>query len=166
MYNPTARFIFLDIDGVLRTWPHTCPFFVNTFGRKVPSYNTAAVAHLNWLVRETRAEIVISSTWRCQGIVGMQRDFDDWGIHATIWSMLPPDRPGLDDRGMQIHWWLERWAARHPEVTDYVEPLAVILDDEETYAQGCTLIHTTIERGLTWEHADKAYACLMGKEWR
>ena len=159
--TPIARLIFLDIDGVLRTWPSTCPFYVNTFGRKVPSFNCKAVHALNWLVRATQAHVVISSAWRCQGVVKMQRDLSDWGVHASIYSMLPRDTDGLWNRSEQIDWWLARRRRRYPGFTSRF----VILDDEPpAYDLSDQWIETTIEQGLTWELAEVAYALLLGRQ--
>jgi hypothetical protein len=166
---PLTRFIFLDIDGVLRTWPATCPFFTNTFGRRVPSYNCRAVRALNWLVRTTGAKIVMTSVWREQGKVGMQRDLQDWGVHARITSMvardcrthcrLPMPSRCDCDRSRQIERWLLLWMLRHLRQGW----TAVALDDDLTLAEGVLLVQTTIEDGLTWEKADMAYAYLTGQ---
>lgn len=159
-----TRLLFLDIDGVLRTWPSTCPSFTNTCGRRVLSYNCRAVSALNWLVRITGARLVISSVWREQGKRGMQVNLQDWGVHAPIASMLMRDcRIFCDiptrcdcDRSRQIERWLLLWMLRHPGEAW----VGVALDDEPTQAEGVPLVQTTFEQGLTWELADRAAGLL------
>jgi hypothetical protein len=155
------RLVFLDVDGVLRTWPPTHPFTTNAAGRKVASYNCHAVAAFNWLMETTQATLVMTSTWREQGKRGMQDDLQDWGVQKQIDSMVERNcRPWCGehcDRSHQITRWLARYRTRHG-VKDWN---AVALDDDPTRGQGWTLIQTTIEEGLTWEKAESARAYLM-----
>jgi hypothetical protein len=165
------RLIFLDVDGVLRTWPSPVPFHDSADGRRGASYNPACVAALNWLVAASQARLVISSTWRVQGRFGMQRDLDSWGVHARIYSMLPRDQ--LPPRGSYNHTAMEHWLAtttrarqiehwlglymqRHPGTVTR----GVALDDEDTRAVGVSLVQTTIAEGLTWMKARQALAIL------
>ena len=158
--------LLLDIDGVLRTWPPPCPFFTNTFGRRVPSYNPRAVSALNWLVRESQAALVITSVWREQGHRGMQRDLEDWGVKARIASMTPRSMEPGDTRVDQITRWQARVLFRlwqRPGCHGLI-PRMVALDDEPLEVPMVLALRTTITEGLTWDIAETALNYLQTKE--
>ena len=61
------KVIFLDIDGVLNStkWFDLC----RELKAKDPDYvfpelDTVAISNLNWVIRETGALVVVSSSWR------------------------------------------------------------------------------------------------------
>lgn len=63
------KIIFLDIDGVLATGGRegTINRHVEVEGHRFNPFYGPAVEQLNRVIRETEAEIVVSSSWRCDG---------------------------------------------------------------------------------------------------
>lgn len=111
------KVIFLDIDGVLNVIPQGQDKYGGIFHQHF-------VDNLAWIIQETGAKIVVSSSWRHSGlqfILDMWRDRDLPGEVVDITG----DRLDLDcfsfQRGVEIQEWLDV----HPEVTKYV-----ILDDD------------------------------------
>lgn len=171
--------VFLDIDGVIRTHPYTCPTFTNTHGRKVLNYNTRAVSALNWLLRQTDARLVVSSTWREVGHVRIRQCLADWGVTWPITSLLPRDdrNRGTDPkdwetRGDQMATWLRVFQERHMGTVLH----SVVLDDDPPEyvlprmaailgRPYFPLIRTTHEQGLTWELAEQARDWLTAYRW-
>jgi HAD domain in Swiss Army Knife RNA repair proteins len=159
--------VVLDIDGELRSWPPPCATCVNAAGRTVLSYNPEAVRAFHWLMDETQAMLVVSSTWRMLGKVRLQTVLQDWGVTVPSSSLLrqeyPKAYPGTpawkaNARAVQLHDWLELYSQRHAG-----HPLRmVILDDEHTTHPDTLLMQMHVEIGLTWEQARRAVAYLQG----
>jgi len=156
--------IFLDIDGVL----NSIEFAKRTEFTGWPDghIDHEAVKHLNRLITETNAKIVISSSWRkmvdpeelagvlaragCIGeIIGETPDF--W--HMESWERpIPAARDGRFVRGDEIQAWLDA----HPEVEVFV-----IFDDDSDMAHLVDqFIKTSSETGLLAEHVERAIAML------
>ena len=87
----------------------------------------------------------------------MQRDLDDWGVQATIASMLPRESPGYEDRSDQIDAWLVLWRLRHAGQDPRI---AVLDDDPPAWHLAPCWVATTIAEGLTWDKATEALALL------
>jgi hypothetical protein len=117
------KIIFLDIDGVLNVIPQGHDEWGGIFHKHF-------VDNLKWIIEETNAKIVISSSWRFSGLQSMidmwkERKYPGEIIDITPWN-LPNVNPKLGfyqrlERGHEI----EDWLNRHPNVTNYV-----ILDDD------------------------------------
>ncbi len=140
------KVIFLDVDGVLnRRSTHTlspsgCMFVEDIL-----------VATLASLVRQTEAQLVLSSTWR-KGYFDIRdgrldtSDAEDYDalVGALLYAGLairdhtPLRKP--KDRAAEI----TRFLADHPEVDSYV-----ILDDEAVAGFGDRQVKTDPRRGLT-----------------
>lgn len=118
------KVIFLDIDGVLNIISQDHDIFGGVFHKHF-------VVNLKRIIDNTGAKIVISSTWRYDGLKKMK---DMW-VHRELPGEvidITPDTYDLVnlglfryydevDRGHEISFWLEQ----HPEVENYV-----ILDDD------------------------------------
>lgn len=111
------KIIFLDIDGVL----------MGTDG-VAEAPDPARVARLNGLAERTGAQLVVSSTWRSQGLEALTALLREWGVTAPVAGMTD-DLGWLDfttpiglHRGDEIGQWLDE----HPGVEDFV-----ILDDDD-----------------------------------
>ena len=167
------KYIFLDIDGVLR------PFKAGTPGRELRKTNTTAVFSsraldlLAQLVKESGAAIVLSSNWRnvqtAEDAAALKRFTDVLaGRSLHIFSQLEippasggraagaaPQRSGSDDREQRIRQWL-RQNDPHPEAV-------CILDDRPMdgplapYSVLCSC-----ETGLTEEDLLRAKQLLNG----
>jgi len=121
------KVIFLDFDGPMI--PNRSYWYGGnlTDCGVVKTFDPVAVSMINYLLWESKAKLVISSTWRKQGyevvsaLISKQgieptHLHDDWRTDSLMlgWS-------GTAYRGHEVHDWLDR----HPEVDTYVS-----IDDE------------------------------------
>lgn len=118
------KVIFLDIDGVLNHEQHY-KWLMETdepteLQRVYPysEFNPKSCELLNKIIKETGARIVVSSSWRLDGINRLNIIFKHLGL-PNIYDITPCLNTA---RGIEIGAWL----AAHPEVDKYV-----ILDDDE-----------------------------------
>jgi hypothetical protein len=81
-------------------------------------FNPKSCQLLNEIIKETGAEIVVSSSWRLDGENRLNSLFKHFGL-PRIYSITPCLNT---ERGIEI----DAWLAAHPEVDGYV-----ILDDDE-----------------------------------
>ena len=120
------KVIFLDIDGVLR--PVTGEGF-----------NQKCITKLNQLIELTDAKIVISSTWRQQGIDyvkeflyenGLVGDIIDMtpilGV-SRIWSKFEKYEKIKVPRGFEI----KQWLVDYTTMDQYVESYVIIDDSSD-----------------------------------
>ena len=134
------KVIFLDIDGVL----NTCDGLETGIDRGL-------VAHLNTLVRESGASIVVSSSWRIAGLRRIRTILREHGFVGRVSGVTPISSLGM--RSLEIQAWLDRcrWS-----VTGLV-----ILDDNDDMAQlGSHLVRTDYRKGLTSDDVAAALARL------
>jgi hypothetical protein len=88
-----------------------------------------SVRYLNWIVESCDAKIVISSTWRMNGLEEMRRMWKERELPGEIIGVTPSMRnydselsfEERAERGNEIKWYLDN----HPEITNYV-----IIDDD------------------------------------
>lgn len=157
------KIIFLDIDGVLNSEE----FFVERtqdcryhdykkagysarLARQMCSLDSVAIAKLNYLLSQTDAKIVVSSTWRADD-PELQELFAIVGIPAYI-DITPYHE--TRHRGTEIKMWLDK----HPEVSNYI-----IIDDDDDmlYDQMKHFIQTdAYKRGLSDLDVEKAIKIL------
>ncbi len=166
------KFIFLDFDGVLTTARyHNMLRRCNkvTLDRFGELFDPQAVANLQTILKQTRAKLVITSSWRTEGL-GMMRDlwhtrmlpgqvaditpFYLYGAFRRSSAKEPFVGFTSGSRGMEIAEWLIRNAEPH---TPYV-----ILDDEEDILlrQIDRFIKIDAETGITLENAHHAIELL------
>jgi hypothetical protein len=81
-------------------------------------FNPKSCQLLNEIIKETGAQIVVSSSWRLDGENRLNSLFKHFGL-PRIYSTTPCLNTA---RGIEI----DAWLAAHPEVDKYV-----ILDDDE-----------------------------------
>lgn len=124
------KVIFLDIDGVLNHEKHYMWLMETdepTPLQRVHPYsefNPESCKILNRIIDETNAKIVLSSTWRLDGIQYMNNIFKHVGIFHKLYGITPSLAHKYDTtlcRGKEI----DKWLSEHPEVTKYV-----IIDDD------------------------------------
>ena len=104
------KVIFLDFDGVLTTKS-------TQFGFGDPN----CVLALNRVTTMTDAKIVVSSTWRFQGLKAVQENLRNWGVVAEVIDVTPRLIDDTGTRGDEIRQWL----VENPVVSRFV-----ILDDD------------------------------------
>lgn len=156
------KYIFLDIDGVLNSAEYYLEKPVNVRIKElegtVPdthiavclaSIDSSKVKLLNKLIDETKARIVISSSWR--GDSALQYVFSKAGIEGLIYGETP--RLPNESRGKEVRKWLEteRWPYRYVIIDDDMDMLDSQLDH---------FVQTDWKVGLTEENVIKAIKIL------
>lgn len=159
------RLIFLDIDGVL----NSAEFFTRTESirerRMSETHGTRqwwavqldqdAVTRLNRIVKETRASVVVSSTWRLSNTVDdLQAILEMKGFRGEVIGKTP----NLGERGHEIWDWM---LGLEGTVESFV-----ILDDcapENVEPLGRFLVPTTWLDGLQDEQVTAAIELLCGR---
>lgn len=140
------KVIFLDIDGVLNH--RNSPIVGGIF-----DIDLSLVPILARIVKETGAEIVLSSTWRI-----LESNRKRVSHVLDLHGMKFIDRTDIlnDERSIEILEWLHR----HPEVNKFV-----IIDDDSdagTNGLGEFFFKTSWNNGLTDEIADRVITYLRG----
>lgn len=121
------KVIFLDIDGVL-----------NVYGEGRDKYgsgfHTPLVENLRYIIEQTDAKIVISSTWRFNGLQEMKDMWRDRGLPGDVIDITPDKYDELVIcssidyekvlRGHEIQYWLDT----HNDIESYV-----IIDDDTDF---------------------------------
>ena len=117
------KVIFLDIDGVLNLIPQGHDKYGAIFHNHL-------VENLRYLVEQTQAKIVISSTWRMSGLEEMKNMWKDRNLPGEVIGVTPISRFLREDETFD-----ER-KERGREIQEYIDNnLAtienyVILDDD------------------------------------
>lgn len=105
------RIILLDIDGVLNVnFPSH-----DEYGR---CFHPNFIDNLKYIIDETGAKIVISSTWRFSGLVIMKEMWEKRNLPGEVIDITP--HIDICKRGEEIEYWL-----KNNEVDSYV-----IIDDD------------------------------------
>ena len=122
------KIIFLDIDGVLNVISKEDDQFGGTFHEKF-------VDNLRYIIEQTGAKIVISSTWRFSGLDNMKKLWEFRNLPGEVIDITPDcydlvnERRfkylDLVDRGHEIDYWLEG----RTDIKSYV----IIDDDNNLY---------------------------------
>lgn len=159
--------IFLDIDGVLnRHGYNACS------GVESSTIEPGAVASLNRILRESNAEIVLSSAWRYMVYGGAMslRGFEyllrthGLAVKDRLVGLTVTDEE-IPNRGQQIVAWLNKHGKGRPYV---------VLDDGGSVGPddwsdlgiedaALTVVWCDGEKGLTEGHADRALSALRGE---
>lgn len=118
------KIIFLDIDGVLNVYCESRDVFGCIFHKHFED-------NLRWIIEQTGAKIVISSTWRYSGLKVMQDMWIQRELAGEVIDITPDmvkfieheedDFYASVDRGEEIQKWLDN----HSDIESYV-----IIDDD------------------------------------
>lgn len=133
------KVIFLDIDGVLNNFNSLAKYGLDYIDQN-------AVELVAQIVKETKAKIVLTSTWRLN-----ERDLE------LVKKSLMVSGIGLEDCTKKLEnkarlEEIKEWLERHPEVKRFV-----ILDDDEDAGFGMDgFFITDPEIGITGDIAGKA----------
>ena len=152
------KYIFLDFDGVINT--------------QNDMFDKNAVANLRRLLVRTDAKVVISSTWRLQGMEYIQQLWQEYHLPGEVIGLTPScnsisfsNVDGLEEwqglhgcKGLEIAEWL-RLNAKEPY--QYI-----ILDDEEDFllSQREHLVKVEGSNGLNKADVRVAIQILKAKE--
>lgn len=113
------KVIFLDIDGVLNVYPQGRDDYGSIFHKHF-------VDNLKWIIEQTDAKIVISSTWRFSGLEIMKEMWRVRNLPGEVIDITPDfmNQTGTSlQRGKEIQKWLDE----NPSVSNY----AIIDDDSD-----------------------------------
>jgi hypothetical protein len=152
------KVLFLDFDGpIIPIMSHKCPRVSGKGAQAWPS----CVAALNRITDATGAVIVVSSTWRADGITKTRERLKQWGVKADCIALTPyldkKTESGLwaaVPRGLEIQKWLDDYG-RHP-----IESFVILDDDKDMEHLMPFLIQTPFEVGLSEADADRAIEML------
>lgn len=135
--------IFLDIDGVLVT-----PASSFQRSRTGAVCEPSAIQALNYLIAETGASVVITSTWRLDYTSEELREILlSWGLRAEIAGFAPQGSRRSEE--------IQSWLGANGVST------FVILDDQADMGDlTAYLVQTDFEKGLTIDDARKACTLL------
>lgn len=130
------KVLFLDIDGVCNSLAYAQRNNMNLWHATDP----ALVKLVRRIIKETKCDVVLSSTWRLypEARAVVKRDVCHF-IDVTK-DMQAGAKRGVVERGIEVQEWLDR----HPAVTQYA-----ILDDEPDFLPHQWLFKTTFEMGIT-----------------
>lgn len=115
------KVIFLDIDGVLNVYPQGRDDYGSIFHKHF-------VDNLSWIIEQTGAKIVISSTWRFSGLDIMIEMWKVRNLPGEVIGITPDfmHQTGTTlQRGKEIIAWIEEWEKINTKIKSYV-----IIDDD------------------------------------
>ncbi len=151
-----TKLIFLDVDGVLNTFDFMHAMTVLNEERSVDQwymhwFDPRAVMWLQYIIRETDARIVVSSTWRGN------KHFDKMWASRQMPDVIIGKTPRLYGkyRGAEIRQWMEEYGL--DKIYSYL-----ILDDDRDMLpeQKPHFLWTNGEFGLTMAEARKGIEIL------
>ena len=137
------KYLFLDFDGVLNTGKYARQMKregIDPFDDFGAMFDPEAIANLKHIVELTGCKVILSSTWRNEGIMRMRELWKERGLPGEIFSMTPillsssfqdamtgemMGMPLRESKALEINAWLFQNAGK-----DY---RFVILDDEDFF---------------------------------
>jgi HAD domain in Swiss Army Knife RNA repair proteins len=152
-----VRILFLDFDGVL----NSTAFAMRVQRSGVLGLDPGAVARVNWILAETGAEVVVSSTWRHKRTRMQLLDIlRAVGFVGTLRGKTPDCVPCADplskrhvgERGDEIQAWLDSAVLCGLEIESFV----ILDDDADMRHLKDRLVKTTFAEGLLDEHVERA----------
>ncbi len=170
------KYLFLDFDGVLNTVSYAKRLRkegVEPFDEFGAMFDPDTISNLKSIVEQTGCKIVLSSTWRNDGLMRMRALWKERNLPDEIYSMTPIllsttyndarsgelfTIPEHNAKALEIQAWLHRYAS---EPCQYV-----ILDDENVFfpKQQEHLVQTEEKQGLTITKAQLAIEVLNNKK--
>ncbi len=131
------KVIFLDIDGVLNPWDNLMKDSIDADDYGI-SFETSCVESLRKITITFSDKIVISSTWRLNGLLIMKEMWKFRNLPGTVIDVTPnldPEETSLIDneeltRGLEVQDWLSR-----NDVDDYliIDDCNQFLDDQQEH---------------------------------
>ncbi len=162
------KYIFLDFDGVLNTENNSKALREQGYplcDKYGPCFSSTAVANLAVIIEHTKAEIVISSTWKMDGLDIMKKMWIERNLPGKVIDVTPSDIfeaaeidfSNPDDfvgRGREIQQWIHQNGSTKDRY--------VILDDLDDMLQSQKSLFIEIDPriGITKEDAQKAIEIL------
>lgn len=140
------KYLFLDFDGVLNTTGYAKRLRkegIDPFDEFGAMFDPDAINNLRSIVDQTDCKIVLSSTWRNEGLMRMRALWKDRNLPSELYSMIPIlisttyqdarngqmfNIPERNAKALEIQAWLQK-NAKDP--FEYI-----ILDDENVFFYG------------------------------
>jgi hypothetical protein len=156
--------VFLDIDGVLNNGKFLTYTAEHASIDPWPNghIDPEAIKHLNWLLEQSDASVVISSSWRIiLKLVQIREVLNKEGFRGRIIGSTPnlshldtAEKPSC--RGHEIQYWLDNY--KREKIEGFV-----ILDDDPDMAHltDTNFVQTDWYEGLTADKAQEALKILM-----
>lgn len=146
------KVLFLDIDGVCNSRAYL--YRLRAKNKKATLWyaiDPEAVKLVRRIIKETKCDVVLSSTWRLyeDGRAQVKRDVCHF-IDCTK-DLQAGAKRGFVNRGVEVQEWLDR----HPSVKQYA-----ILDDDNDFMPNQWLFDTSFDHRLTEDIADAVIAHL------
>ena len=162
------KYLFLDFDGVLNTSRYAKYLTkegIDPYDAFGPMFDPMAIDNLRNIVEQTGCKMVLSSTWRNEGLIQMRALWKDRNLPGELFSMTPillsttyrdaqsGEMFGMAERSAKALE-INAWLLRHASGTSRY----VILDDENVFFQSQQehLIQTDAYVGLTANKAQFA----------
>lgn len=161
------KIIFLDFDGVLnhQEFYRRRETEINNGAPKLErpysEIDPECIKLLNTLIEQTGANVVISSSWRVEGLEYCKDILSYHGFKGEIIGLTPYYRWEMSVRGNEIMGWIndneEILGKNYFDYTDYV-----ILDDDTDmlYSQRNNFIHIDYLFGITNDTINQAIKIL------
>ena len=166
------KYLFLDFDGVLNTSRYAKLLRkegIDLYDEFGAMFDPNTIANLRSMVEQTNCKIVLSTSWRNEGLLRIRSLWKDRNLPGEIFSMTPillsttyQDAqtgemfgiPELNAKALEINAWLQQYASKS---VNYV-----IIDDENVFFQSQQehLILTDEYDGLTIDKAKLAIEIL------
>lgn len=148
-----APVLFLDIDGVL----NSTRFFKSPAYRRLGSHlddlDPEPCALLNGLLQDTKALVVLSSSWRIFfSTTEISQLLAKRGCHVSFIGVTPRSSDGY--RGKEIKSWLKE--------NPVVQRFAIVDDSDDMKPYMRRLVRTSCEDGLQEHHLPKLRKLLVG----
>ena len=150
------KLIFLDIDGVLNSAGRMREHMVvGPDGKGMGYVCLDLVARLSEIIRRTGAKVVISSTWRTDGLEAFQHMWKTMDIAGEVVGITPMSSNTIEGveqnhpingwRGLEIRDWL-----KHSEYDIFFDNYIILDDDSDMlYDQRNNFIHVDASVGIT-----------------
>ena len=166
------KFLFLDFDGVLNTSRYAKLLKkdgIDLNDEYGAMFDPNTTSNLKSIIEQTNCKIVLSTSWRNEGLLQMRSLWKDRNLPGEIFSMTPillsttyQDSlngemfciPELNAKALEINAWLQQYTTNS---FNYV-----IIDDENVFFQNQQehLVLTDEYDGLTVDKANKAIEIL------
>lgn len=166
------KFLFLDIDGVLNTGCYqeslmgSGQSFIDEDGAL---FDPNAVENLRTIIDKTSAKIVLTSTWRMNGIDVMREMWERRKMPSYIYGITPHSITRFADIDTHNEWSKHVTGCRGMEVNEWLQRNTkgsnayAILDDENDFlmCQANHIVLTNPYDGLTKEIAERVTEKLL-----
>ena len=166
------KYLFLDIDGVLNTGQYRDALKESGkrfFDDDGALFDPDAVSNLRSIIDKTSAKIVLTSTWRLDGIEAVRDMWKRRRMPSDIMGITPHSITRFADIDTHDEWSKHAIGSRGMEVNEWLRRNAkgsnayAILDDEDDYLlfQAKHIVLTDPFVGITNEIADRIIEILV-----